>query len=81
MGRLSKLAWFALATHVAAAACVLVALVKSLSSGIEGAYFSDDPTAPGTISYVTSFDPVPWLAAAIALLIVGTVAFVVTAKR
>jgi hypothetical protein len=72
MRRLSKLAWFAIATHAAAATCIVAVLVKWQSGGIEGAYFN---------RYVTSFDPVPWLAAALALLIVGTVALIAAAGR
>jgi hypothetical protein len=45
-------------------------LVKWQSGGIDGAYFN---------RYVTSFDPVPWLAAALALLIVGTAALIAAA--
>jgi hypothetical protein len=81
MRRLSKLAWFAVASHIAAVGCIVVVLVNWGSGGIEGAYFSRSVGDPAVVSSITPFDPVPWLAAGLALLVAGTAAFVTATRR
>jgi hypothetical protein len=79
----SWLTWAGVALHLAAIACIVVVLVRWDSGGIEGAVFDRSVTAPEVVGYapIAPFDPVPWLVAALVLLIAGLAAFVADVVR
>jgi hypothetical protein len=83
MRRVSRLALAAAVLHLAALGCIAVVLLKWNADGIEGAYFDRAVSEPGAVGYapLETFEPVPWLVAAGALLVGGTAAFIADAGR
>lgn len=77
--RLGALAHSGIAANAAALACVIWALVNTHDGAIEGAYFN---RAVGSDAVVLASYPVtPWLIAAAVLIVLGTAALVLAARR
>lgn len=80
--RFSPMIRLALLAQVAAAACLVVALIRQNDAEIEGAYFNRAVGADDAGSFlVTSTDIAPWLAAELALVLAGAAAVAVDALR